>query len=239
MCIIIRLGPSSVYKTNLIIIPLTLVSIVALFVFNLENFVPQRMFPILGNGFFSTFVLGLTNLSAFGGIAYIYFLPPLLKDPKKLKQISIISVCVIGIYLILCVSIILFIFTSLVSANEIMPLYFAARHIDFGTFFQRLESLSLLIWILAFASYLGTCTTISIGIFKKLTNIKDIKPIANIFVLLILGVSLLPNNMAICELIASNFYCSFVIGIVFILGLSILIIANLKERKKLKVGNSK
>ena len=239
MCISIRLGPSSVYKTNLIIIPLTLVSIVALFVFNLENFVPQRMFPILGNGFFSTFVLGLTNLSAFGGIAYIYFLPPLLKDPKKLKQISIISVCVIGIYLILCVSIILFIFTSLVSANEIMPLYFAARHIDFGTFFQRLESLSLLIWILAFASYLGTCTTISIGIFKKLTNIKDIKPIANIFVLLILGVSLLPNNMAICELIASNFYGSFVIGIVFILGLSILIIANLKERKKLKVGNSK
>ena len=79
VCISIRLGPSSVYKTNLIIIPLTLVSIVALFVFNLENFVPQRMFPILGNGFFSTFVLGLTNLSAFGGIAYIYFLPPLLK----------------------------------------------------------------------------------------------------------------------------------------------------------------
>lgn len=236
VCISNRLGFNVPFKTNLIIIPITLVSIIALFAFNLENFVPQRIFPILGDGFYNTFVLGISNLSAFGGIAYIYFLPPLLKEPEKLKKVSLISVCIIGIYLILCVFIILFIFTSLVSTNEIMPLYYAARHIDFGTFFQRLESVFLLIWILAFASYLSICSILSINIFKKLTNIKDIKPLVNVFGLLILGISLIPNNVAICEIIESKFYSYMVLGIVFILGLIVLILANLKERKKLKLG---
>lgn len=46
-------------KTNLIIVPFVLFSIVFLFFANIENFTPQRIFPILGDGIFQTFVTGL------------------------------------------------------------------------------------------------------------------------------------------------------------------------------------
>lgn len=46
-------------KTNLIIIPFVLFSIIFLFLTNLKNFTPQRIFPILGDGFFNTFITGL------------------------------------------------------------------------------------------------------------------------------------------------------------------------------------
>ena len=66
-------------KTNLLIIPLVLASIVFLFFANMNKFVPQRIFPIFGDGLLNTFVLGLGNLAAFGGITFLYFLPPYLK----------------------------------------------------------------------------------------------------------------------------------------------------------------
>jgi len=46
-------------KTNLIIIPFVLFSIIFLFLANLRNFTPQRIFPILGDGIITTFITGL------------------------------------------------------------------------------------------------------------------------------------------------------------------------------------
>lgn len=46
-------------KTNLIIIPFVLFSIIFLFFANIEHFTPQNIFPILGKGTFHTFVIGL------------------------------------------------------------------------------------------------------------------------------------------------------------------------------------
>lgn len=46
-------------KTNLIITPIVLFSIIFLFFANLRHFTPQRIFPILGEGVIETFVTGL------------------------------------------------------------------------------------------------------------------------------------------------------------------------------------
>ena len=76
VCIANRLDFNASLKTNLLIVPLVLASIVFLFFANMNKFVPQRAFPIFGDGLFQTFILGLGNLSAFGGITFLYFLPP-------------------------------------------------------------------------------------------------------------------------------------------------------------------
>ena len=81
VCIANRLDFSATLKTNLIILPVVLFSILFLFFSNIKQFTPQRIFPILGDGMYNTFVLGLSNLASFAGIAYLFFLPPLLKEP--------------------------------------------------------------------------------------------------------------------------------------------------------------
>lgn len=182
-------------------------------------------------------MFGISNLYSFGGIAYLYFLPPYLKEPEKLKKISMLSVLITGIYLILCVSIILFMFTSVYTTNEVMPLYSAARNIDFGTFLQRLESLFLLVWIVAFISYLSIACKFSTCIFKKITNIETTKPLVALFGLIIFSISLIPKNMAVYNFLENTFYKYFVLGIVFILGIGILLLAYLKEKKKEGVHN--
>lgn len=231
ICIANRLDFNAPLKTNLLILPLVLTSIVFLFFANMNKFVPQRIFPIFGDGLFNTFVLGLGNLSAFGGIAFLYFLPPMLKEPKKMKKIAIVSIGISAIYLILCVSTLLFMFSFFIDANEITPLYNSTRYIEFGSFFQRLESVFLLIWVLAFSCYLSIISRFSMNIFKKLTNIETSQPLVDIFGLLILGISLIPENYAISDMFETKIYPYLVLGIGFVLGISILILANIMKKR--------
>ena len=231
ICLVNNLDFSASIKTNLLIMPSVLISIFFLFFANIKEFVPQRIFPILGDGFFNTFIYGIGNIFAFSGIVFLYFLPPLLKEPKKFKLIAFGSVVASSIYLLLAVSIILFMFAFFIEKDQIMPLYTAATYIEFGAFFQRQESIFLLIWILAFTCYLSIIGNFSIHIFKKISNIQNEKIMVYPFAGIMISVALLPENYAISKFYETNIFPASVIIIVFILSLIILVLANIKRKE--------
>lgn len=238
LCTANRLDFSATLKTNLLILPIVLASIIFLFFANMNKFVPQRIFPLLGDGIFNTFVLGLGNLASFGGITYLYFLPPFLKEPEKFKKITIVSTIITAIYLILCVSTLLFMFSFFIDTNEITPLYNATRYIEFGSFFQRLESVFLLFWILVFACYLSIVSKFAMNIFKKITNIETKKPLIDVFGLLFFSIALVPKNYALSQNFEVKVYPYLMLGISIFLGISILIIANISQKRKKGIVNN-
>lgn len=226
-----NLSFNATLNTATIIFPLVFISIILLFCGNLDNFSFRRVFPILGDGFYNTFVLGLRNIGAFGGICYLYFLPPMLKEPEKFKKIAIISVISTGLFILLCVATLLLMFSFFITTDEIMPLFSAARHIEFGIFFQRFESVFLLLWIISFCCYLSITCKFSAHIFTKMFNLSNMKLILNIFAILIFVIALLPKNYAISNYFETNIYRYLRIAIGFILGISILILAHIKQKK--------
>ena len=227
-----KLSFNASLRANLIIVPLVLLSIVFLFFANIRYFSSQRIFPILGNGFSETFISGITNIYSFSGIALVYFLPPLLKEPSKLRKLSITGIIISSIYLIFVVSLILFMFPVFVNLDEVLPLYTIATYVEFGSFFQRLESVFLLIWLISFACYLSVIANFSFLIFKKITAIKEEKAIIYPFAIAALGISLLPKNYAISKMYETKIYPYIMIGIVFFLSFSLLLIAYIKKRKE-------
>ena len=242
LCISNNFNFSVTAKINLIILPIIFVSILFIFFANNQNLSFENMTPILGNGLFDTFVTGLGNLGAFGGIVFLYFIPPYLKEPKKFKKVAMLSIGFSIIYLIICVAIILLTFTFLLKVDEIMPLYSAARYIEFGSFFQRLESILLLIWIIGMACYFSITLHITMNIFKKITNIRNSKPLLIHFALLMLSISLLPSNYSISKYLETDIYPRLVIWIGLVLNTLILLLAYLKKRigkfsSNLKNGN--
>lgn len=226
-----RLSFKSTINTSSIIFPLVLISIILLFLGNLHNFSLRRMYPILGDGWYNTFVLGLKNIGAFGGICYLYFLPPMLKEPEKLKKIAVTSVIITGIFISMCVATLLFMFSFFITADEIMPLFSAARYIEFGAFFQRFESIFLLIWIISFCCYLSITCKFSTHIFAKMLNLSNMRPVLNIFAILIFAISLLPKNYASSIFFETGIYRYLRIAVGFILGMTVLLLANLKKKK--------
>ena len=68
-----RLDFIGTIKTNVIIIPIALIGVLFLFFTNINKFVPERIFPILGEGAFNTFVINCYLFSIYNSCASFYF----------------------------------------------------------------------------------------------------------------------------------------------------------------------
>ncbi len=228
---------SSTIKTNLIVTTFVFCSILFLFIGNFSKYSFQRIFPILGKGFCNTFVIGLNNIYAFEGIVFLYFLPPLLKKPEQFKKIAIYSIIFHIIYLILAIASVIFMFSSVGEPNDIMPLYSAARFLQFNSFFERLESLLLLIWIMSFGCYLNIYIKFAIMIFKKISKVKYTNSLVAPFCILSFGISLIPLNYSYSDFFETYIHPCLVIGFVFFFCIGLLVFANIKKKKSKKVGD--
>lgn len=228
--IIARLGDKAIIRCNLLILPIALFSIVFIFLANMKNIVPQRVFPILGYGFNKTFIEGFGNLYSFGNIGLLYFLPSYLKDIKQLKKVSIISIVVSCMYLFFTLTSLLIMFPSTLSNQEIMPLYLASRYIEFGTFFQRVDAVFLLVWIWTILLHLSILLIISVKIAQKITIIRNSNILIYFFSAIILIVSLIPKNLVEINLFEENIYKYMVLYFVLGACISILLFANIKRK---------
>lgn len=220
---------NAIYRTTLIFFPFLIINILLLFFADINYYEVEKIYPLLGNGLFTTFISGLCNMFAFQALAYIYFMPPILKNPEQIKKISIIAIVLSCIFLLLSLSIILFMFSGFIVTDELMPLYSATKYIEFGSFFRKLDSLYLLIWIISFVNYLCITLKFSSNILKKLTNSKNCLIFNFLLGICMLIVSLLPKNTSI-----SIYYSNIVYKYAFfilIIGISflVLLLATLKE----------
>lgn len=222
-------GENGISRAGLIITPIAIATIILIFFGNIKIFDYSNIYPILGNGIKDTFFYGISNLFAFYGLTYIFFLPPTLKEPQNFRKITLTACIISGIFLIFSIANIVFLFNNGISNDTVFPLYIAVRYIEFGLFFQRLDSFFLLIWILSFSYFLGIMIKILANITKKLINLEDDKTPILPIALGIFGTSIIPFNSS-----ALNFIQDNILKIAFfaILGISfiILILANLKTR---------
>lgn len=243
--IVNKLGFRSMARSNLFFMPIILFSILFIFIANFGNYTAQRIFPLLGNGMITTFLSGLSNLFAFGSIAYLYFIPPYLKEQKDYSKIAFSAVGISAIFLLMSVTTLLLIFPLITSSEEIFPLYLASRFIEFGRFFQRLDATFVFIWIISMASYLSIAFHFSTSIFKSITNLQSSKWIIGLFASLSFGLALLPENLKQISFLENTVYKYIILILIIGIGLSLLIFANIKylivqKKKVLNIleGNS-
>lgn len=223
---------NAIYRSTFIIFPFLIVSTLFLFIADFKYLEFEKMYPILGNGLYTTFISGLSNMFAFQGLAYIYFMPPSLKQPNQLKKVAITSIILSCIILLISIAIILFMFNGFVETDELLPLYSAVKYIEFGSFFQKLDSAFVLIWIICFVSYLSIALKFSSNILKKLTNIEN----ENIFTillaipLLLLGIWQKNYSVSIFLVNTVYKYAFFIL----VIGISFLVISSATIKQKIR-----
>ena len=221
---------NAIFRSTLIIFPFLILSTLFLFIGDFRYFVFEKMYPILGNGVYETFIAGLSNMFAFQGLAYIYFMPPKLKEPNQLKKVAITSIVLSCIFLLISVAIILFMFNGFVETDELLPLYSAVKYIEFGSFFQKLDSTFVLIWIIAFVSYLGITLKFSSNILKKLTNTENENIFAYLLAIILFIVGIWEKNYALSKFLAGTIYKYAFFILIGGIGLLILLSSTIKQK---------
>lgn len=230
-----KLNIVSIARTNLFFTILVGISVIFIFLGNWKNLTWQKIFPILGNGAYSTFFSGLSNLFAFGGISFIYLLPPYLKNEIDFKKIAYTSIALSSFFLLVSVATLLFIFPPTIISQQIFPIYLASRFIDFSRFFQRLDAIFLLMWLLSIICYLAIVLNFCTNIFKRVILIKHSKWCSSLIAMLMFAIALIPENMQQITFIENNIYRYIILILVFGICLIVLILANLKYLKQKQI----
>ena len=182
--------------------------------------------------------LGFGNIFAFSGLFIVELLPPLLKESKDLKKITITSLIIYGIYLIMGVIALLFLFPSITEISNTLSIYILARRVNFGDFIQRIDAVFILIWIISIFSYLAISMYFLLNTFKKITNIKHKKPMVFCFSAILFIISMLPSNISDIRFFENIFYRYASIVFVFFICSIILISAYIKKKRELKKGEN-
>lgn len=228
----VRLGIKPISRVNLIFIPIVLISMLIILFSTAKDFVPQRIFPILGFGANETFLIGLNNIFTFSAFAYLYFLIPLLKNPDDFKKVALSSIIISAIYIFLSIICLIMMFPFIAFTDEMLSIYLLTRLIEFGKFFQRVDAIFILIWILSAFSFLSITIEFANRILKKLLNLKTHKEMAYSICAIIFSLALAFANFSTIKFIQNELLRYFVIALVFVISLIILVLANLKLKKE-------
>lgn len=229
-----RFGAKAIIKSNALIMPIAVFSILIILFSSFKNFTFERIFPILGNGIDATFLSGASNIFSLTGITYLFLIMPYLKDSKKFKKISYISIGISTIYLTVSVLCLLLVFPYVTTPDGPTSIYLFTRTIEFGDFLQRIDAVFVLLFILSTLSYLSITLFMTLSVFKKVTNIEDSKAMTYCFATLIFGLALIPKNVFEVKIVNTTFFRYFVIFFAFLFSTIVLFFANLKKKKEEK-----
>ena len=108
------------------------------------------------------------------------------------------------------------------------------KHIEYGEFFRKMDSIFFLIWIISFVSYLSLTLKFSANILKKLTYSKSNFFFIFISAFLLFITSGWQKNYNTSLMFTENFLSYFFFILVFVIAILVLLLAFIK--KKLKGG---
>lgn len=225
-------GFNNISKVNYILMPFILLSVLVIFLALASDFVPQRIFPILGYGADKTFLFGTGNIFAFGEIILLFLIKPQLKDPKSSKKIGIYSILISGLFLFLTVTTLLLLYPFSTGGKGVLSIYIMTRSIQFGRFFQRADALFILIWVLTFFSYLSVVISYILKINQKTTVVKKNAVCTYIIAIAIFIVTLIPQDIVQIRFAENVIYKYSTLIIVFVLSFIIVLLGYFKKRKE-------
>ena len=223
------IGKKSIIKANTIIVPLALLSIFFTFIFVVDMLRVERSLPILANGASSIFLTGASNVFAFNGLFFLYFISPMLNKKEDTSKVTYASVLICGIFLILAIALLVFAFSDIYSISRISPIYFIIVNSRLSAFLERPEMIFIFIWTLALMSFISIAVMFCLNIFKKLANMKESQSLAVTICSIIFIIALVINNVFTLETVANAFYKYATLILVFGIFTVVLIGANIKK----------
>ena len=143
--IVNKLGPRNVIRANTLLIPPILITMVIIFISSINNFEFNRIFPLLGNGIDTTFIKGASNIYTFGGLIYLFFIIPELKNIHDFKKVGFTAIILSAAYLLFSVASLLMLFPFLTSGIDVLSVYLSTRTIQLGKFMPRTDALFMFV----------------------------------------------------------------------------------------------
>lgn len=194
----------------------------------------SRIMPILGLGPNKIFVEGLSKVSIFSGLLALFLIAPFLKTRDSFKRVGYIGLGLSAVFLTLSALVYLLVYPYPTALENFLPMYQLARLVSYGRFFQRIESLFMIVWVTAALLYLSFALFLAVYLFSKTFKLKYYRPLIIPFAIITYTLSLLPPNLVTAISLETSVFRNLAWMVTYGLTILLLVIANMvkKEAKK-------
>ncbi len=232
MVISAYIGLEALMRYSGIAVPIIVTGLIAIFI-GVSPFIDlENLMPILGNGLYDIFVKGVLRVSTFSPLIILYLFNPFIGSNRNFRQAGVYGISIAFVLMLLCTSIYLSVYPYPFSLQSFLPVHTMARTISLGRFFQRLESVFMFIWVTNALIYLSSGFFLINYVFKKTFNLVYYKPLIIPFAIIILSISLLPDNLMSVLKLVNDYFRSYVWITTFPIPILVLIAARYRVRGK-------
>lgn len=193
---ITNLGLESLVRLAYLSFWMVLGGIIAILIFAYPLYIVDALFPLTGYGLEKDLIVAVSRHSAYNEVIILAFMVHSLQGLRNLKLASLTSLLITGIMMSLVILCATMAFDYTMGKEHISNLFELSRAIQFGRFFQRTESLFLIIWVIASVVYVTTFFYLGISIFCRTFNINNHRPLILPFIFLTAMITLLPENLS-------------------------------------------
>jgi spore germination protein KB len=144
---VVKGGIEVLVRTGQVFIPLVTLFTVLICIFLIPELEPSAIFPLLENGLLPVFKGSLVVYGWFCQLILIIYLLPHVKQDKSVVKWSYICITGIGI-LMLMVNLTVFMLMGESASYYNYPVFTAARYIAYAEFFEHVESVVMMVWVL-------------------------------------------------------------------------------------------
>ncbi|NJD01960.1 MAG: spore gernimation protein [Ruminiclostridium sp.] len=233
VCMVIGawLGIEAIARYHAIVVPVIAAGYL-LIIIGVAPFIEfSNLLPIFGNGAKSIFVDGALKTGIFTELIVLFLLAPFLKSRKRFESSGYTALAISSVLLVTAALVYLAVIPYPGAGEKILPIYHLARMINYGRFFQRLESVFVLIWATAGLMYVTVGLYLIAYLFKKTFGLKYHKPLIFPFAVIIFTLSLLPENLIQSNLLETEIIREWGWILVFVMPMLLLLVGGLIKRK--------
>jgi|LSQX01.2.fsa_nt_gb spore germination protein (amino acid permease) len=225
-------GPEAIVRFHAIMVPMIIIGFCLIIIGVVPYYNFNNLFPILGKGGYSIIIKGFSGISTYSPLVFLLLITPFIKTNHNLKRVGTVSIITAGFFLTVSVVSFVSAFSYQNPSEQFIPIYQMARLIQVPEVFERIEVVFLFIWVISVLLFLNIVFYFLIYIFSKALSLEYIKPLIIPFAILVLSLSALPEDYLMVRQLYNKYFNNYVWIITFGLVFMILIIANLKRRKK-------
>jgi len=232
MVIASYVGIEGILRLNIIILPVVAFALLLVLFGNINYMEISNLFPIFGTGPYEIFVKELSRISIYSALSGVYFIAPFIGKHKDFKKVGYWSLIIICLLFTLGTMLYILVVPYPTSTEYFIPFLHLARYVSYGRFFQRIESVFILMWTLSAFSYLSGGLFLLLYMIKKTFRLEYYRPLAIPIAIILYSICFIPSSLMYSVTIEGEILRRYAWIVTFAVPIAVLIFARLVKRKK-------
>lgn len=209
-------GLESIGRATQVFLPVILAGIVIVLLFSMPRLQVSRLYPFWGHGL----IYSVTGGAFYGGIVaegvIVLMLAYSLRDARDVRRAGMMGVALFGVLSALTCAVLVMVFGAPDAAQQPFPLFNLSQLVYLGRFMQRTEALMVMFWFFNMAVRLIVLFHALVVNMTGLLRLPYHRPIIFPMALLLLVMSLLPEDILVVFRITRDWLTPGGLGILFV-----------------------